>query len=410
MRQLRELLKIRDFRYLWGAQVASDFGDNLTALSLLLMIQRGNGSPAAIAGLMIAITTPALVFGLVAGVYVDRFDRRKTMIVSDFIRAALVLGFLFVDPAASLWPIYAVAFVQASIGTMFGPARSALTPRVVGDQDLLAANSVTQTSRIVFNLLGTTAAGILAALSTTFAPAFIVDSVTFLLSALLILRIRTTGESESAETAKLWDDMKSGFRVMAASRPLQGMLVGATIAMLGLGAVNVLGVPFIVGELEISEAYFGLIEFVQVLAMVLAGSAVALLAKRLEAGSLVSIGLAGLGVAVAGVSMASEVWQLMIALFLVGLFVAPTQAGVTTLSQTLVEDQMRGRVGGALNAVVSAANVASMGVAGVAAAALGIRTVFVVSGAICVLAAVASWAMFRGNAEVPAAQSQRVTT
>ena len=193
MSQLRELLQIRDFRYLWTAQVASDFGDNLTALSLLIMIQRLTGSTVAIAGLMIAITLPALVFGVVAGVYVDRIDRRRTMIVSDVVRGLVVLSFIFIDSPDMVPLIYAIAFVQASIGTLFGPARSALTPRIVGEEKLLAANSVTQTSRIVFNLLGTTAAGILASVSSGFAPAFIVDSLTFLVSALLISRIVTSG-------------------------------------------------------------------------------------------------------------------------------------------------------------------------------------------------------------------------
>lgn len=397
MKQLRELLQIRDFRYLWTAQAASDFGDNLTALSLLLMIQRSSGSPAAIAGLMISITLPALLFGLVSGVYVDRFDRRKTMIVSDFVRAVLVLSFLFVDPSEGLWLIYLIAFAQATVGTLFGPARSAMTPRIVGEDQLLAANSVTQTTRIVFNLLGTTAAGILASLSATFAPAFIFDSLTFIVSAVLITRIRTDGMPEEGEGSRVWDDMKSGFKVMAGSRPLQGMLVGAAVAMLGLGSVNVLAVPFIVGDLQISEAYFGLIELTQVTAMIIAGSVVAVLAKKLNASALLSFGLAGAGVAVAGVSLATEVWQLMIALFMVGLFIAPTQAGVTTLSQTLIPDQMRGRVGGALNAVVSGANVASMGMAGVAAAALGVRTVFVIAGAICSVAGGLAWLMLRST-------------
>jgi MFS family permease len=118
---------------------------------------------------------------------------------------------------------------------------------------------------------------------------------------------------------------------------------------------------------------------------------VALLAARLEAPSLVSGGLLGVGVAVALMSTTNEVWQVLAVLFAVGLFIAPTQAGVSTLSQTLIEDKMRGRVGGALSAVVSAANVASMGLAGVAAAALGVRNVFVVAGVICSLAGILAW-------------------
>lgn len=408
MSQLRQLLRIRDFRYLWTAQITSDFGDALTSLSLLILVQRLTGSTLSIALLMISIALPSLVFGVLSGVYVDRFDRRLTMIVSDIIRAVLVLAFLFVDSVSLVPLIYVIAFTQATVGTLFNPARSAITPRIVGEEKLLAANSVSQTSRVIFSLIGTTAAGILASISTSFAAAFIVDSATFGLSAFLILRITTPGRSEDAGESRVWQEMKSGFSVMMGSRPLKGVLVGAGVAMLGLGSINVLAVPFIIGELGISEAYFGLIELSQVMAMILAGSIVALLAARLEAPSLVSGGLMGVGVAVALMSTTNEVWQVLAVLFAVGLFIAPTQAGVSTLSQTLIEDKMRGRVGGALSAVVSAANVASMGLAGVAAAALGVRNVFVVAGVICSLAGILAWLMLRDvgeHAEDVAAES-----
>jgi sugar phosphate permease len=184
---------------------------------------------------------------------------------------------------------------------------------------------------------------------------------------------------------------------MLGSRPLIGVLVGAGVAMLGLGAVNVLAVPFIIGELQISEAYFGLIELSQVLGMIVSGSFVAVIAGRLKAPRLVTFGLVGVGVAIGSLSLTHEIWQLAPVLFAVGLFVTPTQAGVTTLTQTLVADSMRGRVGGALNALVSAATVLSMGVAGVAAAAIGTRNVFVAAGGVSMLAGLGAWLMFRGT-------------
>jgi MFS family permease len=397
MSNLKELLRIRDFRYLWTAQVASDFGDSLTNISLLFLIQELTGSTVDIALLLISVALPSLILGVVSGVYVDRFDRRRTMIVSDFVRALLVLGFIFVQSEALLPLIYGIAFVQAAIGTLFNPARSALMPRIVGEERLLAANSVSQTTRVILSVLGTTAAGILASVTDNFAPAFIVDSMTFLLSGWLIIRIRTSGEAEQpAAPSKVWTEMKLGFRVMIVSRPLQGVLVAAGVAMLGLGSVNVLAVPFMIGELQISEALFGLIEFAQVSAMVLSGGIVAVFATRLRASVLVSVGLIGVGAAVALVSTTNTVWQVLAPLFLVGLFIAPTQAGVSTLSQTLIEDRMRGRVGGAIGAVISGANVASMALAGVLAAAIGIRNVFVVAGVVCAAAGVVAWFMLRG--------------
>lgn len=388
MSQLRQLLGIRDYRRLWVAQVATDFGDTLTFLSLLILVQRLTGSTVALAGLTISITLPVLVFSVLSGVVVDRVDRKKMMIVSDALRGLVVLTFLFARTADMVPVIYAIAFTQAAIGTLFNPARAAMLPRIVGEEQLIAANSVSQTSRIVFNLLGTTAAGVLAGVFGTQAPAFVVNSVAFVASALLISTLRTDGRPEQGDRATAWDDMKAGFRVIRSSRPLRGVLLAAGVTMLGLGAVNVLIVPLVLDELGASETVFGLIEGSQVVGMVLAGGLVAAMAARLRARMLLGFGLIGVGVAVASLYLPVQVWQLALSMLAIGLFIAPAQAGVNTLSQTLIPDAMRGRVGGALSASISAASVTSMGAAGIAAAFLGIRGVFAVAGALTVLAGV----------------------
>ncbi len=397
MNSFRTLFAIRDYRKLWLAQVASDFGDNLTFLTLLILIQRLTGSTVALAGLMISVTLPALVFGLVSGVYADRFDRRKAMIVSDVLRAILVLGFVLVTSSELIPLMYVLAFLQASIATLFNPSRSALLPRIVGEENLLAANSISQTSRTIFNVLGTTAAGILASVSDTLTFAFVLDSATFAISALLISQIRTNAAPEKFENGRVWSEMSEGLKVLTSSRPLKAVLLGASIAMLGLGAVNVLVVPLLLDELQLSEALFGLVEGGQVLGMIVAGSIVAAMAQRLEASRLVVGGLAGLGLAIALVGQVQSAWQISVAGFLVGFMLAPVNGGVGTLAQTLVPDRLRGRVGGALNATISAATILSMGAAGIAAAAIGVRNVFAIAGAFAIVGAIAAALMFREN-------------
>lgn len=402
MSQLRELLRIRDYRYLWTAQILSDFGDNLTFFTLLILIQRLTGSTVALAGLMVSIALPTLIFGTLAGVYVDRVDRRKAMLVSDLLRAIVVLCFLFVRSVELVPVIFVIGFVQAAIGTVFNPARAAFLPAVVGQERLLAANSVSHTSRIIFNLLGTGAAGVLAAVSDTLGPAFVVDSATFFLSFLLISRIRTSGVPRKERDSRVWAEMMEGFRVMVSSRPLRAVLVSLSVTMLGLGAVNVLFVPFLIQDLGVSEAFLGAVEASQVAGLIISGTVVAVLATRLRPSNLVSLGLVGVGVFVAAISGAGAVWQVMIILFFVGLCVGPVQAGANTLSQTLIEDSMRGRVGGALNTLISAANITSMGLAGVTAAAIGTRNVFLASGSLVLLSGLLAYWLFRELRETPA--------
>lgn len=374
----------------------SDFGDNLTAITLLILIQRLTGSTVALAGLMVSIALPTVLFGTLAGVYVDRVDRRKAMLASDLSRAIVVLCFLFVRDAALVPLIYVIAFTQASVGTVFNPARAAYLPAVVGTENLLAANSISQTSRIVFNLLGTGAAGVLAAVGDSLAPAFIVDSATFVASFLLISRTRTRGvPGEADRTARVWNQLRNGFRVMISSRPLRAVLASLSVTMLGLGAVNVLFIPFLIDDLMVSEAFLGAIEASQVAGLVISGTMVAVLATRLRPSNLVSLGLVGVGLFVGAVSGAGAVWHVMVLLFFVGLSVGPVQAGANTLSQTLIEDSMRGRVGGALNTLVSAANVISMGLAGVVAAVIGTRGVFLASGGLVLASGFLAHWLFR---------------
>jgi len=402
---LRGLLAIADFRRLWLAQVVSDVGDNLTLITLLFLVQRLTGSTVALAGLAISITIPSLVFGVISGVFVDRWDRRTVMIVSDVLRGVVVLGLIWIRSADLIWLVYLLAFTQASIGTLFDPAKSALMPHLVGDDNLLAANSVSQTSEIIFNLAGTALAGILAASLVDLWPAFVIDAATFFASAYFVSRIavRPGDKVAGPETREsgLWGELLDGFRVIGRSRSLIGVVVAAAIAMLGLGAVNVLMVPLIVDDLMVSESWFGLVGASQVLGMVIAGVAVTVLAARVRTGTLMAAGLVVVGAMIAAIAGISAVWQLMAILLIVGLAVVPIQAAASTLVQTLVSDNMRGRVGASMGAATSAASIVSMGFAGVLAAAMGIRSVFAVSGAITVAAGAAAVFIFAGTDESP---------
>jgi MFS family permease len=399
MSTLRSLLAHRNYRLLWTGQIVSNFGDALTNLALLIMAQRLTGSTAAVAITAIAIALPQLVFGMIAGTYIDRWDRKRVMVVSDVVRAVMVLGFVFVGRADQMWLLYTIAFLQATIGTFFLPAKSALVPAIVDEDELLAANSVSETSRIIFMLAGTGAAGVLAGAFDSLTVVFWIDAATFVASALLLSMIRadTTPDAAGA-AASILDGIRSGVAVVAKSRVLVGVMVGGAVVMLGLGAVNVLLVPFVIDVLEVNEAWFGALEAAQVTSMVLAGAVVAVLSKRFRTTNIISIALGGVGLGVMAMALVGAAWHMMLVLFLVGWFITPLQASVATLVQTEVPDELRGRTGAALSTVMTSANVVSMAAAGVAAAVVGVRGVFVASGVIAMGAAVLTAVLFRGVA------------
>jgi MFS transporter, DHA3 family, macrolide efflux protein len=395
----RDLLRNRNFRYLWTGQVVSDFGDSLTNLALLITINLLTGSTAALATMLIVLTIPQVTFGLVAGVYVDRWDRKRIMILSDLIRGVLVLGFVLVSSANSIWLLYVIGFLQASIGTLFTPARSALLPGLVEKSALLPANSISQTSRVVFGVLGTGAAGVLIGLFNVTWPAFTVDALTFFCSVLLVSRIKAPAykpelKAGSGSLRAVLGQLGDGIKLIAHSRMLTGTLVAAGVTMLGLGAVNVLIVPLMLNEMQLPATWFGLMEFAQTAAMVLSGTMVVALAARLKPATIISIALVLLGVMIALIAPANGVIYLIAVLFGVGLLITPLQASISTISQTAVENNMLGRMGAALSTLVSTASLLSMALAGVCAGLIGLRNVFVLSGAVVVVAGIASALVF----------------
>ncbi|MFQ5400511.1 MAG: MFS transporter [Anaerolineae bacterium] len=397
----RDLLKILDFRRLWLGQIVSQFGDALTHLTLILFLNRiTGGSTQAIAVLLIALTLPTATLGLVAGVFVDRWQRKRVMIVSDVLRAGLTLGFAAAVVWDQLWLIYVIAFLHASVSAFFDPARSATLPRVVPEEGLLAANSLSQMSTIFFRVLGTAAAGFLVGTLNNFQLAFYADAATFFVSALLLSRLRLPPR-ELAQAAQvnlraIWRELSAGLGIIVRTRVLAGILVAMAVTMLGIGALNVLLAPMVVNELRLPETWFGALEFTQTSAMIVGGMFVTMLAARFKSTSIVSSSLIVLGLGAAAFYTVTKIWHLFPILFGIGLVVTPLNAAITTLMQTAVSNELLGRISSALNAVIQSSSLISMFLAGTVAALVGVRNVFVISGAIIVIAGFASAGVFRG--------------
>lgn len=397
----RSVLRIPDYRRLWVAQGVSDIGDALTSLTLLIVVTRLTGSTAALAAMAIALAVPAIVVGPVAGVFVDRWDRRRVMLASDLIRAGLVLGFIFVASTDRLWLMYLIAVAHATVGTFFTPARMALVPRIVPKQGLMAANSLNQMTRVLAGVVGSGLAGVLVGVVDITWPAFILDASTFVGSFVVVLGVRTSGRVEAVEHGHdaprgVFGQMREGLGLMARSSALLGTMVAAAVTMLGLGAVNVLFVPLMIRILAVPTTWLGAVDAAQTLAMIMAAGLVATIATRVRATTIVVIGLAGIAVFIGLVSAVTSVWHVLLLLFVIGWFVTPLEAALGTIIQTSTEDRHRGRVASTFHAVTAAASVLSMALAGIFADVVGVRTVFVLSGVVVGVAAVAAWFMFRG--------------
>ena len=405
---VRDVLRIRSYRNLFAGQAISDIGDGITLLLLLLVINELTGSTAALALMAIAEAVPHFTVGLVAGVYVDRWNRRTVMLVADLLRAGIVLSFAFVATAGLVPLLYVLAFAQSSVSTFFRPARGALLPRIVPADGLPAANSLAQASQVIGSVIGAGIAGLIFSAFGSGVAGFALDAATFLVSFVFISRIaseagRIAAPAHGQERQDVLRSLREGLAIVRGSRALSGSLIAAGVAMLGLGAVNVLFVPLVMDDLKVEATWMAGIEFAQTSAMILAAGTVAFLARRLAPTTIITIGLAGIGVCIGLMSGVSAVWQVIVVLFVVGWMVTPLQAMLQTIVQTTSTDATRGRVVSLLQASMSTASVTSMAIGGVLGELIGIRGVYLAAAAVVLVSAGIAFLLFRGVSGRPAA-------
>lgn len=191
----------RPFRHLWYGQVVSELGDWLNSIAIYTLVLKLSGTGTAVASVMMAKLLPIFFVSPLAGVLVDRMDRKTIMITSDVLRFVVVLGFLLVDDVGDLWLLYTLAVVEIALAGFFEPARSAIIPSLTPREDLVTANALSGSTWSVMLAVGAALGG---ALVSWFGikAAFVIDAFTFLLSAWFIARIQYPKEALEKEIAQ----------------------------------------------------------------------------------------------------------------------------------------------------------------------------------------------------------------
>ena len=393
----REAFANPNFRRLWFAELISRLGDGLTSLAVLVVIHRITGSVTALAGMAIVTSLPQLVFGLHAGVLADRLDRRRILIVSDVLRGLVVLSLVTIRRADQVPLFYALGLLQATVGVFFEPARAAFLPAIVEPGTLLAANALSQTARVGATMAGAALAGLLLTLPHGAAIAFGLDAASFWLSAVLVAAIpvvaRALPAADAPRTRHL-DALLEGIRHLFGSRVLVGLFLTFAIAMLGLGAVNVLFLPFLTDELHGSTAVVGIARGAQMLGLLAGGAVVSVFARRVGPTTLVVAGICALGLAFAGLGLLHSPWLVVLVLAAIGACSSALTAGTGTLLQQRVPDALRGRLESSLDTLLVLVLMLAMAGAGVLGDRWGTRRVLFLAGAAVVFGGiVGAWTM-----------------
>lgn len=261
MPQFRDVLKNRNFFLLWIGQVVSEFGERMTQMALIgLIYQKNPYSAVALAKLIVFIVIPVFLIGPVAGAYVDRWNRRYTMIFSDILRASFVLLIplclkIFNN---NLLPVYALVFLVFSATRFFLPSKMAIIPDLVYKEHLLIANSLVSTTRMIATVIGLGLAGILVGIAGP-TGGFYINAGTFLFSAAAMFFVSTKSnirfKKEIIETGhafeealikpKILKQIKEGLKILLTNKNVRASIQNLFAVMAGMGAMSVVTIVFI---------------------------------------------------------------------------------------------------------------------------------------------------------------------
>jgi MFS family permease len=372
-------LRNRNFCLLFLGGLVSNLGDWLLFFALPFYVYTLTGSALATGGTFIAESLPSILVGSVAGVFVDRWDRRRTMIVADVLRACLLLGLLAVRSRETVWIVFGVTLVQSTIGQFFTPAKNALIPRLVGEADLLAANSLSSMGGQLALLIGPALGGAALALL-GIASGILADAASFLFSATMAAlvvtppaRQRPTTEVAPAASAwsKVWREYRAGLGLMRRNTVVLALLLAMGIASICQGLINVQLIPWVNDVLHGDSLTLGWIVSAQGIGGLIAGLALSSVGRSLSPTRVLAAGLilTGLLAIVAVRSVALPL--ILILLVLVGVTVVLFVVRSQTLLQLSVSDAYRGRVLGAYGTTQSALLLAGMAVSGALGGLIG---------------------------------------
>jgi MFS family permease len=387
-----ELLSERDFAFLWLGQLLSQVGDQCLLIAAITLITSFSASPLAILIPALSMVLPQVFFGLLGGVVADRWNRKAVMIISDILRAILVLAVLLVRTPGQLWILYLAAAGLAVIGSFFYPARNATIPNLVPNGLLLAANGLIQGSYVIALIVGPVLAGVLVELG-GMESAIALDSATFLASAVMVSLIRLpVKENEGAVSTRndMWEDMKEGLAFIRHSRPLRRALYVTAVATLGIGSVVLLAITHLETQFDAGGLkYAGTMSMLGI-GSVIGGLIVTRLSRSASTSQIIGGMLITAGLAIVVFAFAPYYAVVLGSVMVLGMCIVIARGALDTTTQALAPDQIRGRVQAAVNLIVAGGTVLAEGFSAVLGHFLGVQLVFAAAGLVTVIAGIVS--------------------
>lgn len=380
----------RDFVLMWVAQLVSTAGSSLTDLAAGIFVYEKTGSAFLVGVTLMATAVPSLIVGLLAGVFVDRYDRRSIMLLSNLAQAVIValIPFLIgVDVAL----LFVAILLNAGVKQFFDPAYESLIPEIASDEELAAANAFLSIASFGSTAIGFAGAGLLAS-AFDINWAFWIDALTFVFSAgcIWLLRVRSKVEvQEATSVGVVLTNLRTGVRTIIETPMLRSLFLLGAPVFFAFGLWNVLLLPMAIKVLGGSEFEYGIQEGLTSVGFVAGSLFMARFADRLPTGLWVFVGCAGMGIAGILYGLSPVIWVAIVWVMVSGFFNSPSSVARQTLLQRNTPRELRGRVFSSLFVMRDVIFLAGMAGAGLADI-LPVRGLLVLSSAIVLVVGLAA--------------------
>jgi DHA3 family macrolide efflux protein-like MFS transporter len=388
-----DVLRVPMMRRLWFAQIISVFGDFLALFAVINVLTfKLHATAQQVTGVQIAYMLPIAVLGILAGVFVDRWPLKPTMVSSDSIRAGLCLLLIF---ATQIWHFYAILAAISVISSFFGPAQGVAIRSAVPLHGLRSANALMQQVMFGMRIVGPAIAGLMVSyLGAVSCYAF--DSVSFVGSALLIASVPFMAAAPKAATptpdaagssaiGKVWLDMKQGINFIMHHAALLFTILAMAAGMFVLGCFGPLIAIYVRDSLHASTKSFAIASAMIGLGMLIGINGLNTFGKKLKDTVLVYSGLCGIAVGLVILTLLPHLWSTILGNLIIGFSVAGIIVPSQTLFQKATPPELMGRVGSTFMSIIFTAQISGLVLSGILTHYIGVRRVFALCAAMLVV-------------------------
>jgi MFS family permease len=387
------LLRQRNFARLWFGGLISLMGDRVLLVALPFFVYQETGSMIASAVMVAAKLLPGLLFGSIAGVYVDRWNRKNVMVVTSLAQGLVILPLFLVESGTSMWIVYLISFFQVTLAMFFGPAENALLPLLVKEEELLPANSLNALNNNLARLIGPPIGG--AVLAMWGLPGIVLfDSITFVVAGLLILSIHhseTKGDPQATASgatgrARFWKEWLEGIDLVRKNRVVSILFLSVVLLNFGGIMIDPLSVPYILDIVGAGVDVFGWMMTVQAVGGILGGLLAARVNRQISTVNMYGWSEVILGLVLIARYNIPDLPVLFVTTLITGFPAALGMAALETLFQQKVPNSHLGRISGALNTTVGLTSLFGvLGISGLLGDLLGVVPVLNIAAGITLL-------------------------